>query len=102
MSRKHNCNYIVVFESRHYDLLAYATTLMQAKRLLKIETEVFYIFKYSGKTEPFMMQLRYPLSGNYECLSINDYTFDECIPDDNFITITRDDNQDGFIVTISE
>lgn len=107
MSR--NYNYVVVFESCHYGPLVYATTLKRAKRLLKIETDVFYIFKYSGKTEPFMMKLRYPLSGNYECLSINDYICDDLVPDtdndsDNggFITITRDDNQGGLIVTVSE
>jgi hypothetical protein len=103
MSRKHN--YVVVFESRHYGTLAYATTLKRANRLLKLEGELFYIFKYSGKTEPFMMKLRYPLSGNYECLSINDYTYDECVSDDDdsdFIVITRNDDQDGLIVTVRD
>ena len=106
MSRKHNCNYVVIFESWYYGPLAYATTLTRAKRLLQIETEVFYIFKYSGRTDPFIMKLRYPLSGNYECLSINDYTYDECVTDtkdgDGFITITLDDNQGGLIVNVGE
>ena len=108
MSRTHSYNYVVVFESRHYGPLAYATTLTRAKRLLQIETELFYIFKYSGKTDPFMMKLRYPLSGNYECLSINDYMHDDRVADtdnaddDGFITITRNDDQDGLIVTIDE
>lgn len=108
MSCKRNYNYIVIFESWHYGPLAYATTLTRAKRLLQIETELFYIFKYSGKTDPFMMKLRYPLSGNYECLSINDYMHDDRVADtDNtddggFITITRNDDQGGLIVTIDE
>ena len=49
--------YIVLSESNHYGWVGGFTTLTEAKKMLKIETETFYIFKHvNKKTEPFQMK----------------------------------------------
>ena len=49
--------YIVLSESNHYGWVGGFTTLKEAKKMLKIETETFYIFKHvHKKTEPFQMK----------------------------------------------
>jgi hypothetical protein len=43
--------------------------------MLKIENEIFYIFKYMHtKKEPLQMKIRYPIGEYYDSLSINEYT----------------------------
>ena len=41
--------YIVLSESNHYGWVGGFTTLKEAKKMLKIETETFYIFKHVHK-----------------------------------------------------
>ena len=49
--------YIVLSESNHYGWVGGFTTLAEAKKMMKIETETFYIFKHvHKKTEPFQMK----------------------------------------------
>jgi len=88
--------YILLSESNHYGWVGGFTTLAEAKKMLKIETETFYIFKYvHKKTEPFQMKIRYPISVYYECLSINEYTEEVFDEDDDYVIITPDDTCDN-------
>ena len=67
--------YIVLNETNHYGWVGGFTTLAKAKKMLKIETETYYIFKYvHQKTEPFQMKIRFPIGEYYNGLSINEYT----------------------------
>jgi len=43
--------YIVLSESKHYGWVGGFTTLAEAKKMLKIETETFYIFKHVHKKQ---------------------------------------------------
>jgi len=92
--------YIVLSESNHYGWVGGFTTLAEAKKMLKIETETFYIFKYvHKKTEPFQMKIRYHISVYYECLSINEYTEEVFDEDDDYVIITPDDTcDDGSLI----
>jgi hypothetical protein len=86
--------YIVLSESNHYGWVGGLTTHAKAKRLLKIETDTFYIFKYiHKKTEPFRMKIRYPIGyPYYDGLSINEYKEEVFEEDDDYVIITLDDN----------
>jgi hypothetical protein len=87
--------YIVLSESNHYGWVGGFTTLAKAKRLLKIETETFYIFHYCyTKKEPFMMKIRYPIGEYYDSLSINEYKEEVFAEDDDFVIITYNDTCD--------
>jgi len=88
--------YIVLSESNHYDWVEGFTTLAEAKKLLKMETETYYIFKYvHQKTEPFQMKIRYPIGAHYDCLTINEYKDEVFEEDDDYIIITPDDTCDN-------
>ena len=65
--------YIVLSESNHYGWVGGFTTLTEAEKMLKIETETFYIFKHVHKKQPFQMKIRYPIGEYYDGLSINVY-----------------------------
>ena len=43
--------YIVLSESNHYGWVGGLTTFAEAKKMLKIETETFYIFKHVKKKQ---------------------------------------------------
>ena len=93
--------YIVLSESNHYGWVGGFTTLKKAKKMLKMETETYYIFKYvHKKTEPFQMKIRYPISAPYyDCLTINEYTEEVFEEDDDYVIITLDDTCDnGFLI----
>jgi len=91
MKRQH----IVLSETNHYGWVGGLTTLAKAKRLLKIETETFYIFHYCyTKKEPFMMKIRYPIGEYYDGLSINEYKEEVFAEDDDFVIITYNDTCD--------
>ena len=91
--------YIVLSESNHYGWVESFTTLAEAKKMLKIETETFYIFKHvHKKTEPFKMKIRYPISEYYDCLSINEYKEEVFEEDDDNVIITPDDTYDGRLI----
>jgi hypothetical protein len=88
--------YIVLSESNHYGWVGGFTTLAKAKKLLKIETETYYIFKYvHQKTEPFQMKIRYPISPYYDGLTINEYKDEVFEEDDDYVIITPDDTCDN-------
>ena len=88
--------YIVLSESNHYGWVGGFTTLAEAKKMLKIETETFYIFKHvHKKTEPFQMKIRYPIGEYYDGLSINDYKEEVFEEDDDYVIITPDDTCDN-------
>ena len=94
--------YILLSESNHHGWVGSLITLAKAKRLLKIETEIFYIFHYChGKKEPFRMKIKYPMGEYYECLFINEYKEEVFEEDDDFIIITHDDtcDEDCLILT---
>ena len=97
--KKSTYKYIVLSESNHYGWGGDFTTLVKTKKLLKIETEIFYIFKYvHKKTEVFQMKIRYPIDVYYDCLSINEYTEEVFEEDDDYVIITLDDT-DSLILT---
>ena len=84
--------YIVLSESNHYGWVGGFTTLTEAKKMLKIETETFYIFKYvHKKTELFQMKIRYPIGEYYDGLSINEYKEEVFEENDDYVIITPDD-----------
>jgi len=89
--------YIVLSESNHYGWVGGFTTLAKAKKLLKIETETYYIFKYvHQKTEPFQMKIRYPINASYyDGLTINEYKDEVFEEDDDYVIITHDDTCDN-------
>ena len=89
--------YIVLSESNHYGWVGGFTTLTEAKKMLKIETETFYIFKHvNKKTKPFQMKIRYPIGAPYyDGLSINEYTEEVFEEDDDYVIITPDDTCDN-------
>lgn len=88
--------YIVLSESNHYGWVGGFTTLTEAKKMLKIETETFYIFKHvHKKTEPFQMKIRYPIGEYYDGLSINEYKEEVFEEDDDYVIITPDDTCDN-------
>jgi hypothetical protein len=89
--------YIVLSESNHYGWVGGFTTLAKAKKLLKIETETFYIFKYvHKKTKPFQMKIRFPISAPYyDGLTINEYKDEVFEEDDDYVIITPDDTCDN-------
>ena len=95
--------YIVLSESNHYGWVGGLTTLAEAKKMLKIETETFYIFKHiHEQTEPFQMKIRYPIGEYYDGLSINEYTEEVFDEDDDYVIITPDDDtcdNDSLILT---
>jgi hypothetical protein len=77
MSSKKKTNYIIITdpEGGHTGQQADYITLQQAKRLLKDESVIVYIFKiprinYNGRF------LKYPLCGYYDSLKINTLTDD--------------------------
>jgi hypothetical protein len=89
--------YIVLSETNHYGWVGGFTTLAKAKKLLKIETETYYIFKYvHKKTEPFQMKIRFPISAPYyDGLTINEYKDEVFEEDDDYVIITPDDTCDN-------
>ena len=94
--------YIVLSESNHYGWVGDLITLVKAKRLLKIETDIFYIFKYiHTKKESFIMKIRYPIGEYYDALSINEYKEELFDHDDDYVIITYDDtcDKDCLIIT---
>ena len=89
--------YIVLSESNHYGWVGGFTTLAKAKKLLKIETETYYIFKYvHQKTKPSQMKIRYPIvAPYYDGLTINEYKDEVFEEDDDYVIITPDDTCDN-------
>jgi hypothetical protein len=84
--------YIVLNESNHYGWRAWLVTLATAKSLLKIETEIFYIFHcHHRKNKLLLLKIRYPFNVYYECLSINEYKEEIFNEDDDIVIITEDD-----------
>ena len=80
--------YIVLNESRHYGWVAGLIDIKNVKRLLKKESDVFYIFSISN-SDPIKMKLHYPFD-MYSCLCINKYKEDEFDIDDDYIIIIQD------------
>ena len=74
--------YIVISESTHYGWLCDYITLNNAKKLLKKEDIVVYIFKLSS-TKMKNIKLKYPFNQYYSCLQIN-----------NIITLNNNDDDD--------
>jgi hypothetical protein len=93
--------YIVLSETNHYGWVGGFTTLTKANKMLKMETETFYIFKYvDTKREPFQMKIKYPIGlPYYDGLSINEYTEEVFEEDDDYVIITSDDTcDDGSLI----
>ena len=92
--------YVVLTESNHYGYIAFFTNYTEAKKLLKVESEIYYIFKYDLKKEmQFNMKLKYPFSEYYECLSINKYKNEIFERDDDYVNITKNnDPEDNFLL----
>jgi len=66
--------HIVLVESKTHGWIAYATQTSNAKSLIKIHDDLFYVFKCSlAHYEPVLMKLKYPLKKYYMSTSINIY-----------------------------
>jgi hypothetical protein len=91
--------HVLVWESRHEGWVACFVTLSKAKRCLKMETEVFYVFHCNHtKNQPFKIKLKFPLGQYYSCLSINEYQ--EWEDDEEYVIITDENcDEDCLIVT---
>jgi len=85
--------YIVLSESNHYGWVGGLTTHAKAKKMLKIETETYYIFKYVHKKQNHFewnkISNGYPY---YDGLSINEYKEEVFEEDDDYVIISHDDN----------
>lgn len=92
--------YIVITESRHSGWVGYECTLAKAKRLLKMEGEVFYIFKCVMSKEK-TIRIKFPLSEYYSCLEINNFVREDIESDYLEITKTPDCEYDSLILTHS-
>lgn len=78
--------YVVLSESRHDGWTAANITYAAARRLLKDEAAVVYIFRCDTPTSE--LRLYFPFSEYYECLAINKY--DQTAQfgsDDEYVTI---------------
>lgn len=84
--------YVVLYESRHHGLVGYVTTLVEANKLLKIEDEVYYIFKLDKKQDNLIMKIRYPMCEFYDCLSKNIYTEEVFDDTDDYVIIKISDD----------
>jgi hypothetical protein len=88
--------YIVLNETNHHGWVGCLTTLSKSKKMLKIENETFYIFKYvQPSLLNFQMKIRYPIGEYYDCLSINEYIEEVFEEDDDYVIITPDDTCDN-------
>ena len=89
--------YIVLSETNHHGWVGCLTTLSKSKKMLKIENETFYIFKYvQPSLLNFQMKIRYPIdTPYYDCLTINEYKDEVFEEDDDYVIITPDDTCDN-------
>jgi hypothetical protein len=74
--------YIVLFETKQFDWIAYYTCKKQAKYLLKINArnncDIFYIFQHDNElVTPIVLTLETPLCQHYSSSSINIYKENE-------------------------
>jgi hypothetical protein len=87
MLKKH----IVLFETKHYEWVAYSTTGSDAKRILSVNKKynIFYIFECDiEKQYPYTMKLKAPLNKHYDCKKINKYKEVDFEENDKYITIS--------------
>jgi hypothetical protein len=96
MLKKH----IILFEEKNNGWIAYSTTFADAKRMLTInanQTAIFYVFECDLlKQYPYTMKLKVPFSQHYNYTKINMYKEDEFTENEEYITISYD-NEDGGI-----
>jgi hypothetical protein len=91
--------YIVITETNHYGWIAYFTTLSEAQKLLKIEGEIFYIFKYCQvKKEIFNIKIKFPIGEYYNYLHINEYVEELIEENDNYVIITKNKCEDNNLI----
>jgi hypothetical protein len=96
MLKKH----IVLFESKHYEWIAYSTTGRDAKRILSVNKKynnVFYIFECDLlKQYPYTMKLKLPLDKHYDCKKINKYKEEENFEEeDNCMIVSYETEDEG-------
>ena len=94
MLKKH----IVLFETKHYEWVAYSTTGSDAKRLLSVNKNynIFYIFECDiEKQYPYTMKLKAPLNEYYDCKKINKYKELNFEENDKYITISYENVDEG-------
>ena len=94
MLKKH----IVLFESKHYEWIAYSTTGRDAKRILSVNKtyNIFYIFECDLlKQYPYTMKLKSPLDKHYNCKKINKYKEEKFEETDEYIIISYETDDEG-------
>ena len=94
MLKKH----IVLFESKHYEWIAYSTTGRHAKRILSVNKtyNIFYIFECDLlKQYPYTMKLKSPLDKHYNCNRINKYKEEIFEEKDEYIIISYETDDEG-------
>jgi hypothetical protein len=67
-------SHVVLFESKAFGWIAYATRLSEVKRILKVHDDLFYVFKCDLLTNrDVIMKLKFPLHKYYKSTSVNIY-----------------------------
>jgi hypothetical protein len=101
MLKKH----IVLFESKHYEWIAYSTTGSDAKRLLSVNNKynIFYIFECDLlKQYPYTMKLKSPLHKHYDCKRINKYKEETFEEGDKYIMVSYESLNEGICFDVKQ
>jgi len=84
--------HIVLFETKHYDWIAYSVTGSDAKRSLDVNKNynIFYVFECDLKKQyPYTMKLKSPLNKHYDCKKINKYKEEHFDEKDEYIIVSE-------------
>jgi hypothetical protein len=95
--------YLILFETKNYEWVAFSTPKADAKRLLNVNKtySVFYIFECDLLKEPYIMKLKAPLSKYYDCKKINKYKEDIFAENDEYIIISNHEDRFCFDIKYS-
>ena len=93
--------HVVFFETKDYGWISYSVMGTEAKRLLRVNPHIFYIFKCNLLvSDPYIMKLKTPFNNYYKSKTINIYKEEVFSEGDNktciFITNDNDEGPCGF------
>lgn len=97
--------YIVLFESKYYEWIAYSTTGRDAKRILSVNNKYnkFYIFKCDLlKQFPYTMKLKSPIDKHYDCKIINKYKEENFEEEDQYIIVSYETEDKGLCFDVKK
>ena len=99
--------HVILFEAKNVGWIAYSTTLGEAKRMLSINithnSHIFYIFECNLLQQyPYTMKLKVPVSHHYHFNKINIYKEEHFEENEEYITISYDDADDGICLDVKK